>query len=336
MNEPFKPGLIEGGHRPKDFVLGGISGLNKTVRMPGGKGWRNFLPQPHEMQLRYGVDFGLCTKFAGTDVVEMILRAIYGVNENYSERALAILAEQPSANGDSLWNVAETIRKFGLVLEADCPWTKDLTTWEKFMACTPERKAELVALGAKWLEKYDFGYEFVYDDFGPGMAKALEYSPVFAATLYAYENARNADGLYYTDLPGSPATTHAVVLTEIEADGTKFIDDSYVTQEKHLAADFRVPVGMLFWITQKTVTPQPVPQLYYPPKNSYVSVADTGERLGYVGGDTIIKFATNGDAYAEMSKRNAKGGMSVPFPMVDVTAAQIAHLKRVQPNGQPV
>lgn len=335
-DDNFVPGVVPALPNPKDFVLGELSALPREIVLPGGN-WRPFKSEPHEMQQRLlnnlSIAFPACTDFAATDVVEALEFKKFGVRKNYCDRALAILSEL-TPFGNSLWAVAEAIRTFGLVPEEMLPWTAEQDTLAKYLFITPEKRAEVIAAGKAWLQEFDFGYEFVYDDFGLGMKAALEYSPIFAAALYASEAGKDANGIYHTDLPHSPMTTHAFALLSIEDDGTKYIDDSFATQEKHLAADFRVPIGMRFHLAKKT---NPDPMLYYPPKNSYVSVADTGERLGYIGGETIIKFASNGDALAEMMKRNGRDGLSpVQFPMVDVKAADIAHLKRVDPKGNPI
>ena len=336
MPEPIiNGGLLPSPPRQKDYIAGAVTGVPDDMILPGGD-WRPYRSEPHEMQLRYGRDFLTCTDFAATDTVEALMFKLFGTRVNYSDRALAIMSGL-TPTGNSLWAVAEAIRTKGLVLESTLPWTAAQDTHDKFMAVTPEEKAACDADGAKWLVENEFGWEWVYDDFGRGMRWALERSPLFAAGLYAAEASKDADGIYHTDLPNSPMTTHAFVLLNQTPDAIKDIDDSYATQVKRLASDFRVPIGMRFHIAKK----QPnQPPMYYPPKNSKVVVIDAGERLMYVGGETIYKDDT-GKIQSEVQDRNSKEvpgaayRLAGEYPVVHVNASQIAHLKRVNLKGEP-
>lgn len=246
-------GVLQRPPSAKDWVLGGITGLDRVVRRPDGN-WLPFKSEPHEMQLRYGRDFMTCTKFAALDAVEAFMFGVYGIRVNYSERALAIFCNQPK-DGDNLANVAETIRTMGLVPEEECPWTEDLDTFEKYMTLPPGELERLKAIGQAWLEKWKFGWDFVYDNWGDlSIYDALKLSPIFAAGLYAYESSKDADGAYHSSLPDSDRTTHAFTLMNAEG-GYKFIDDSYVAQIKKLAPDFRIPVGVRIDIVENVTKP---------------------------------------------------------------------------------
>ena|SRR3990167_8611168 len=335
MPELINGGLLPSIPRPKDYIAGAVTGVPDDTILPGGD-WRPYRSEPHEMQLRFGRDYLTCTNFAATDAIEALMFKVFGERVNYSDRALAIMSGQ-QANGNSLSNVAEAIRTKGLVPENVLPWTSEQDTFEKFMTRTAAEKEACDAAAAAWLAENDFRWEWVYDDYGWGMRWALERSPLFAAGLYASEASKDADGIYHTDLPNSPMTTHAFVLLNQTPDAIKDIDDSYATQVKRLASDFRVPIGMRFHIAKK----QPnQPPMYYPPKNSKVVVIDAGERLMYVGGETIYKDDT-GKIQSEVQDRNSKEvpgaayRLAGEYPVVHVNASQIAHLKRVNLKGEP-
>jgi hypothetical protein len=324
--------VLDSRPRPKDFVAGIFSPLPDDVELETGD-HTPFIAQPHEMQLRFGHDYAACTDFAALDVIENIIFRKFGVRVNYSERWLAITSEL-TQNGNSLWNVAEAIRKYGLVPEEMLPWTAEEDTFEKFVYVGPEKRDECLATGKKWLEEYFFGWEWTYDDFGHGHEWALKRSPLYAASLYASEAGKDpVTGIYKTQLPNSPLTTHAIGFLHQTPEKLKDIDDSYATQLKRLASDFRIPIAQRFYIAKRK--PDPIP-MYYPPKNSLVAVVDSGERLMYVEGDKIFKDDA-GKILLEVTARNAgPDAMSRDFPVAHVKAADIAHLKRVNLKGEPV
>ena len=322
MPEPIIPntGLLRHAPSAKDWVLGGISGLERRIVRPDGD-WRPFKSEPHEMQLRFGHDYLTCTKFAALDAVEAFMFAVYGTRVNYSERALAIFAQQPS-NGDTLTNVAETIRKMGLVPEEECPWTSDLDTFEKYMALPPGELERLKAIGQEWLKKWKFGWEWVYDN-GWGdltMEDALKMSPIFAAGLYASESSKDAAGVYHSQLPNSDMTTHAFTLLALGAGGRKFIDDSYGVQVKELADDFRVPLGLRIAVDPVIINPTPMPAYKFEEDTMYFVAESKGFEVAFLAGkvrydDPVklrgqVSYRTGGDTkgrYKTISPRELAG-----------------------------
>lgn len=322
-------GLLGHLQRPKDYIAGASTGIPDDIVLPSGD-WREFISEPHEMQKRFGKDFMTCTAFASTDAIEALMFMLFGERVNYSERALSILAKN-TRKGNYLVIVAEAIRTYGLMRESLLPWTEAQDTFEKYNSWTPQEEDVCRKAGAEWLKEYEFGYEFIYDDWGKGMRWALQRSPLFAAGLYPSESGK-VNGIYTTELPGSSKTTHAFVLLNQTEEGYKDIDDSYVTQLKRLDTDFRVPIALRFWIKKRADIIKPPMQI---PSNSLVIVTDNGERLGYIGGDTIIKDDA-GKLLLEFTARNAKDGLSRPFPVIHVVASDVAHLRRINLKGDGV
>jgi hypothetical protein len=326
MDSEVKNGVIAVTPHPKDYISGGTSSCPFEELMPNGD-WIAYVSEPHEMQVKYGKDFAMCTNFAATDAIEAIIFRKWGERVNFNERALAIMSNQ-TERGNSLWNVAETIRTKKLVPQELHPWEAKHDTFEKMMTATDEELAD-------WKEAsetfpYDIRWEWVYDDFGAGMREALKFAPLFVASLYASEgNIKN--GIYCTDLPNSKETTHATVLLKQDEKEYKWVDDSYQTQIKCLEPNFRVPIGIRFHVAKKITEPI-MPNL---PKNSLVIVADTGERLMYVEGSEIYKD-DHGKILLEVTARNAVDGRFGSYDIVHVMAKDIVHLKRINLKGETV
>jgi hypothetical protein len=247
-----RSGVIQRPVSPKDWVAGEVSGLPDEILQEDGN-WLPFKSDPHELQVRFGKDFGNCTKFALSDAIEAYMFRKFGVRVNYNERAMSVMSGQ-TGYGDSLYNSLEGVRKFGLVPENIHPWKAEHDTEAKYYSATDEEKADWKEHGDKWLERYSFGYEWVYADFNGGFEKALKSSPIYTAGLFAYE-ASVKDGVFTSELPYDSKiwdnTPHAFVAMHYEPDGHKNIDDSYATQIKRCAPNYRFPLGARIYIEEK-------------------------------------------------------------------------------------
>lgn len=324
MFDDWSMGVIDLKIQPKDYIAGGVSACPPEELMPSGD-WLHYAPT-HEMQSRDNVDLAMCTNFAATDCIEAYISKKWGLQTNWNERALAVMSGQKKY-GNSISTVAEAIRTKGLVPQELHEWKpKEHNTYDKMITATKEELKDWYEAGQEFLLNYDVKWEWVYE---PVMKEALKSSPLFVASLYASEGNKE-NGIYQTHAPQSELTTHATALMKIEDDGTKWVDDSYATQLKHLSSDFRIPIGIRFHIEKPNEN-----NMYYPPHNSLVIVADTGERLMYVGGDDIYAD-DSGKILLEVQARNAKDGLSRSFPIVHVTKKVIEHLRRIRLNGSPL
>lgn len=98
---------------------------------------------------------------------------------NFSDRFIAKLSGTDIKKGNNFKDVADTIRKFGLVAEQDWPTNQDLT-WDEYYANIP---ATTVAQAQNILKYIDFGYEYVdvntvAEKIGEETLKALKQSPL--------------------------------------------------------------------------------------------------------------------------------------------------------------
>mgnify|MGYP001576703851 FL=1 len=144
------------------YRAGAVKGaLPFEERNPSGD-WESALP-PGEKQSNTGGDSMSCVTFAelnGVETQETKINALDNAPE-YSDRWIAKMSKT-TREGAYLWQIAETIRKFGLVKEESYPRPPSPWTWEQYHAEIPEPlKSKLLAEGQEWLKKWDVKYESV-------------------------------------------------------------------------------------------------------------------------------------------------------------------------------
>lgn len=190
MNEikitPVGHGYIEPEIKEEDYVLGDGM-LAGEVLQPDGQ-WDEFLPDP-ELQQRRGLETSNCTSFNTLEPIEAILRRKYGYNFNYSERFLGIAAGTYPPGNDP-HTTAEAVRKQGLVLESDLPFSDNILTVDEYYYPNP-LPTDLIQKGKEWLYWYDFKHDYVFDKGKPledkqhRLMEALKFSTL-GASVFAW------------------------------------------------------------------------------------------------------------------------------------------------------
>ncbi len=159
MNKNY--GIILGDHinTYKSGRLGAV--LPFEERNPSGD-WESVLP-PEERQSNDGGDSMSCVTFAelnGIETQEVKMNSLDNVPE-YSDRWIAKMSGT-TREGNWLWKVAETIRKYGLVKEESYQKPSTSWTWDEYHKEIPvDLKAKLLAEGQEWLKKWDVKYESI-------------------------------------------------------------------------------------------------------------------------------------------------------------------------------
>ena len=168
LNEVKNHGLIIPKITPDNWVLGGLTKLKGEVINPSGS-WRNYLPE-NEPQSTVKYESYACTCFGSNNAVETLLR-FKGLNENKSDRFLAVVSGiNPNQGGDP-HIVCETYRKKGATAESSLPFTSDIDTVNKFYSPKPMSDA-LLQEGESFLERYDVNHEWVFNGGSPSEKKA--------------------------------------------------------------------------------------------------------------------------------------------------------------------
>src|SRR3990167_4181490 len=196
-------GIILGDHRDtyKSGRLGAV--LPFETRKENGD-WESDLP-PEERQSNDGGDSMSCVTFAELNGIETqefsFLKALNVPNATeYSDRWIAKMSGT-TREGNYLWKVAETIRKYGLVKEESYPKPPTPWTWDEYHKFIPaDLQAKLEVEGQEWLKKWDVKYESV--DFNKkSLMKHLKMAPLTVVIPgHAILNFRTtAQVIYYFD-----------------------------------------------------------------------------------------------------------------------------------------
>ena len=177
----------------RDYIFGGNGNLGGTILQPDGQ-WLEYVPQG-ETQYNFGFDTQACVSFGTLSACEILLRRMYDVTENFSDRFLA-KASLTTPQGNSPQKVGEALRKYGVPREKDYPITEDLTSWERFYAALPEGIKDLAE---QFLTLFSFNHEYVPTNHS-SLKSALKYSPLGVA-VSAWT--RNEEGFYISPFPNN-------------------------------------------------------------------------------------------------------------------------------------
>src|SRR5207247_8242189 len=104
------------------------------VLNPSGD-WTAYLPSA-ENQSTHIVDTMACVTFSCLNVIETQIKFLTGREVNFSDRFIAKLSGT-TQQGNTVQNVLDAIRKYGLVLEEE--WPTDLNfNWDQYYAPVPD------------------------------------------------------------------------------------------------------------------------------------------------------------------------------------------------------
>src|SRR3990167_344223 len=181
-------GLIIDFIQKENYVFGDGKLGAESVLVPEAN-WSGWLPDK-EIQNLNGIEPYACVSFTILNCVEILERQEFGVSGNWSDRFLATISDTKEKKGNSPQDVAETLRKKGVVEEKEWPFDITINTFEKFYTDIPEN---LKTLALAFKAQYDFGHSYVPSNYY-SLMEALKYSPV-AFSVYAW--VQDSDGLYY-------------------------------------------------------------------------------------------------------------------------------------------
>jgi hypothetical protein len=248
--ETKKYGLIIEPIKPEDYVFGAANEIGGAEIQPDAD-WTPFLP-PGEEQFNPKFDSQACASFGTVNAIEILKRRLFGQTENYSDRFVA-KGSGTTPTGNSPHTVAEFIRKTGMVLETDYPFTLDLDTWEKFYTDLPRN---IVALAQGFTAEFDFFHEYV-GTYPAALMNALKYGPI-AISVFAW--IRDENGFYYQ--PAGFQNNHWVVLVGFKEGQYWLVYDSYDIEErgeflKKVRWDHPFAIAKRYSLTRKVIKDDP-------------------------------------------------------------------------------
>lgn len=166
-------GHIEVAPKPEDWHMGGGEQARKLILSPD-RDYTNYLPI-REYQSKNGFDTYSCVVFSGLNAIEIYFKKAYGLDFNFSDRYIASLIPVTPYRGTTYEKFWDTVRKYGLVLEEDYPWTDEKTPKEYFK--TPPQ--EIIEKGKLFLQAWDIEHEWIdYNGVDPEkLYDALQFCP---------------------------------------------------------------------------------------------------------------------------------------------------------------
>jgi len=170
-------GFIDVLPKVEDWVLGGTSQARKVI-LSRERDYTRFLPT-REYQSKAGYDTYSCVCFSGLNVIEMIFKAQYGQDINFSDRAIASLIPVKPWSGTTYYAFWDAVRDYGLVLETEYPWTTENTPNE-YLVKPPQA---VLDKGKLFNQSYEIEHEWVgTNGVNPEhIYEALQFAPVQAS-----------------------------------------------------------------------------------------------------------------------------------------------------------
>lgn len=236
--------IIPQEQNPKDWRFGGVSGADKVVLREDGQ-YQNFLPKVEYQHAVY-FDTMACVTFSALNCLE-IYQNVRGINANYSDRFTAKMSGTTN-RGNSLVNVAESIRKDGVIPEEDWAFPRlqrqPVFEWEDYYQEIPD---ELKMKGKRWALENTVQWEWIPMS---RLQDALKYAPIQVTMRAGIKP--NKDGLY-TD-GGSRARNHAVTLVGYKEGEYWEVFDHYQGNEiRRMVWDYDFIWAMQFTIAHKKI-----------------------------------------------------------------------------------
>ena len=212
--------------------------------------WKKYLPDD-EWQLGVYFDSMACVSFSACNCLEMIIREQeesgllntdwlrangYYKNgkPNLSDRFIAKMSGT-TRQGNTFYNVGNTIRHFGLVPEDDWNYPREQRTpvfdWNDYYKDIPQH---ILDKGKEFLKHYEITYTFVPNY---SLKEAIKIAPVQIA-VHAWNGVK--DGVYQKTTRG---INHAIVYVNDEID----IYDTYDPFGKRLAKDYIINDWNLYY-----------------------------------------------------------------------------------------
>lgn len=235
---------------PDQWVLGANTKIKGPVLMPGGHGWKAYLP-PDELQNRNGLETMNCSNYGTLNCWETLGFRVLGMRFNWSERYTGV-GTGTTEYGNYPHNVAEIIRtEIGLIDEELLPFSDDINEWDEYYSPKP-MDPKLLAKGKAFLKKYELGHDWVFvngtlAEKQAKMKEALQYSPLGVSVLAWKER----KGKMWKNV-GEP-DSHWVELYDFEDGVCWYVFDHYDNTHKVLEWDYDFGYCKRYAITALTV-----------------------------------------------------------------------------------
>ena len=233
-----------------DYVLGGQTPIEGAILSPTGQ-WLNRI-SGGEAQRRFGVETMSCVSFGTLNIVEILIKELFSVVADYSDRYLSSMAET-TPQGNSPTKVFDTLRKeAGCIDEQDLPFSESVKSFSDYIVPLFQMPKDLIRKGEEWRSKYSLKYERVFNggtlkEKQAQLMEGLKRSPLGVSVAAWYQNEK---GLYFK--PEGAQDNHFTLLVGY-VEGEKWLCyDSYPESEgdfiKELSWDYDFGCAFVFYL----------------------------------------------------------------------------------------
>ncbi len=229
-----------------------------------------------EIQVINGVETMFCTVYNTENCLQILQQAKYGFYEEYDELYNAKLAGVSPYRGGSPHAVAESIRKNGMIklrpeLRKNIRSKQDL-----IIDITPDMLEE----GKKWLDKWEFGHEWIWNPTPQRLIDCLKTSPL-GIGVFAWT--KNSKGIYYQPAWATPNHWTGLIVAAKPNEYWE-VYDSYNEVFKKLDWNYPFKFCKRYYLSKKN--PDSVSEgkkLYIKLKGKHIITPDSNGEIYYVG-----------------------------------------------------
>lgn len=241
MKKTINYGFVPPQPDERDKVFGAFNSLPKVVRNPSGN-WYNYLPL-FEKQFGTSWDTYGCTIFGTLNAFETLLKLIEGVEYNFAERYNYNLINLEAPGADPKV-AAQSIHEFGVIDQKELPFVDNQKEFKTPRPINDDLKEK----GEEWLKKYNFQYEWVYQDESDLkkqrdlIRECLKYSPLGVSVSAWTMND-------HMEFDSTMPNNHWCLAFRIDDDGKVWIFDTYEQTVKILSASHDIRYCMRYHLT---------------------------------------------------------------------------------------
>lgn len=269
--------------KAEDFIFGDGQlddrfGGDEIIR-PDGQ-WDNDLPQREIQAFPWGESWA-CTVFGTENTLQILMKAKYGIEEEYTERYHSAIVGIRESYGGNPHDTSESIRKNGQLPYSLLPF-EGVRSFEEFNSPKPMTAGHL-ARGRQWLDTWQYGHDWLGNFSASNIKEALKRSPLGAGVCAWYFD--SGRGVYYK--PTGRKDNHWVTIFGY-VDGQYWkVFDHYDSLIKHL--DWNYPFAFMkrYTLNKKDIGENEAGRILYVRfKGKHIIVPEDGGAIYFIG-DTI-------------------------------------------------
>ncbi len=283
--EKYNFAVIKSQPLSTDYYAGVVE---KQILMPSGQ-WDEFLPLV-ELQKDYstGFDSYSCVTFSALNCIEMLYIRMTGEIKNFSDRFTAIDSGTVPDRGNSLRNVAESIRKTGVV---DQGVYNFVGTEKEYFQKIPQEvrdKAYKIPVSWEWGHSGENIQKWRKDPQSV-LCELLQYAPV-QVTVWAYSKSI-VNGVYQPH--GVKDENHAVTLYGYEQGKYFKIFDHYTKTHKKLHWNYGLETPIIFTLEGQINLAKKYKGKLFKEMNSPKVYYSNGEQIAWIKDEKSFLFGFN-------------------------------------------